>query len=88
MVFGAQGKRILFDILTLLFFQAVFLTINFSVMTSLCVIPTQAKIQITYWYNNAFMDSCFHGNDILKPYHGKIYSKKKFGPQNAYAISL
>jgi predicted transposase YbfD/YdcC len=24
------------------------------------------------------MDSCFHGNDILKPFHGKIYSTKNF----------
>ena len=44
-------------------------------MTSLYVIPTQAGIQITYWYNNALMDPCFHWNDILKSYHGKIYSK-------------
>jgi len=50
-------------------------------MTSLYVIPTQAGIQITYWYNNTFMDFCFHGNDIFELYHGKIYSRKKFGTQ-------
>jgi hypothetical protein len=47
-------------------------------MTSPYVILTQAGIQITYWYNNAFMDSCFQWNDVLKPYHGKIYSRKLF----------
>ena len=51
-------------------------TVNFSVMTSLYVIPTQGGIQITHWYNNAFLDYRFHGNDILKSYHEKIYSKK------------
>jgi len=56
-----------------------FPAVNFSVMTSLYVIPTQAGIQITYWYNNAFMDSCFHGNDIKRGHHGKIYSKNIFG---------
>ena len=66
----------------------IILTVNFSVMTSLYVIPTQGGIQITHWYNNAFLDSRFHGNDILKSYHEKIYRKKDFVKQEDHETRI
>jgi len=47
-------------------------------MTLPYVIPAQAKIHITYWYNITLMYSHCNDNNILKPYHGKIYSMKYF----------